>query len=150
MMEYAFSYGSGTLPAAIAMLFRHVLIGILSVAALTGRAQSPADWPAPRKIDLQRAATVGIREITSRHLRLITDVPASPAVDELPAVFEAALPQWAEYFHVSRDKLENWQVQAFLIQDRAKFAALGLLPEQNPDYINGYALGNEWPARHFR
>ena len=131
------------------------VVAFFVFGVITSHAQSPADWPAPRRIDPQRAAAVGIREITSRHLRLITDVPPSPDVDELPAVFDAAIPLWAEYFHVSPDKFKNWQVQAFLIQDRAKFAALGLLPEQNPDYINGYALGNEFwfdeqPSDYYR
>ena len=109
----------------------------------------------PRVVDRERAAAVGIRELTGKHLRLFTDVPASPAVDELPQVFAAAVPLWAEYFHVPLAKLEHWQVQGFLIQDRAKFAALGLLSERNPDFINGFALGNElWleeqPSDYYR
>jgi hypothetical protein len=116
-------------------------------------AQSPADWPAPRKVDARRAQAAGIRELVGLHLRIWTDVPSSPAVDELPKVFDAAVPQWAEYFHVSPEKFKNWQVQGFLIQDRKRFESLGLMPDRN--YINGFALGNElWldeqPSDYYR
>jgi hypothetical protein len=119
------------------------------------RAQSPTDWPAPRAVDAARAGAVGIRELTSQHLRLWTDVPASPAVDELPQVFDIAVPKWAKYFGIPEAKWQDWQVQGFLIQDRAKFAALGLLSDRNPTYVNGYALGNElWldeqPSDYYR
>jgi hypothetical protein len=119
------------------------------------RAQSPADWPAPRQVDAARAVAVGIREIPGKHLRLWTDVPSRPAVDELARVFDAAVTQWAAYFGVPAGRYQDWQVQGFLIQDRAKFAALGLLSERNPTYVNGYALGNElWfdeqPSDYYR
>src|SRR5688572_23462637 len=81
-------------------------------------AQAPADWPAPRQVDADRAAAAGIREVTGRHLRLWTDVSPSPAVDELPKVFDAAVPQWAAYFGVPASKVRDWQVQGFLIRDR--------------------------------
>jgi hypothetical protein len=128
---------------------------VLLSAANSALAQSPADWPTPRKVDSQRAQGAGIRELVGTHLRLWTEVPSSPTVDELPRVFDAAVPQWAEYFRVSPERFENWQVQAFLIKDRARFAALGLLPEKNSDYVNGYALGNElWldeqPSDYYR
>lgn len=123
--------------------------------ALTLHAQSPADWPAPRVMDAAQAQAAGIRAITGRHLRLWTDVPSSPAVDELPGVFDAAVSIWAKYFGVSPDRLQDWQVQGFLIRDRAKFAALDLLPKDHHDFLNGYALGNElWleeqPSDYYR
>lgn len=119
------------------------------------QAQSPADWPAPRTVDLDRAAAAGLREIAGTHLRLWTDMPPGEAVDELPQVFDAAIPVWEKYFGVPHQKVAPWQVQGFLIRDRAKFAALGLLPNDNPNFINGYALGNElWfeeqPSDYYR
>lgn len=119
------------------------------------RAQSPTDWPAPRAVDATRAAAVGIRELTSKHLRLWTDVPTSPAVDELPHVFDKAVPMWARYFGIPEEKWQGWQAQGFLIKDRQKFDALGLLSERNPTFVNGYALGNElWfeeqPSDYYR
>ena len=109
----------------------------------------------PRQVDERRAAQVGLRKIVGRHLRLYTDLPPSDAVDGLPVVFDAAVPLWAEYFGVDVEKLRNWRMQGFLIQDRAKFAALGLLPKENPDFATGYSNGNElWlldqPSDYFR
>jgi hypothetical protein len=131
------------------------ILSILILIAESSHAQSPADWPAPQQIDTARAAAAGIREVAGKHMRLWTDVPASPGVDELPRVFDAAVPQWAKYFGIPAAKYQNWQVQGFLIKDRAKFAALELLSERNPSYVNGYALGNElWfdeqPSDYYR
>ncbi|TWU30413.1 hypothetical protein [Bythopirellula polymerisocia] len=124
-------------------LINMLLLTVLSVSTIAASAQTPSDWPAPRVVDLARAASVGIREITGQHLKLWTDVPASTAVDELPQVFDAAIRQWAEYFGIPEKQIANWQVQGFLIRERAKFAALGLLPEGHHEYLNGYAVGNE-------
>lgn len=106
-------------------------------------AQGPREWPAPRPVDLQQAAALGIREIAGRHLRLLTDVPRQPAVDELPQIFDAAVAHWAAYFQIPTKQLADWKVQGYLIQERQKFAALHLLPAGHTEYLNGYALGNE-------
>ncbi len=123
--------------------FNLSLLIAFSLSAIRGFAQSPIDWPAPRAIDPAQIPAEGIREIRGKHLRLWTDVPANPAVDELPQVFDAAVAQWAEYFGVPLKQTADWQVQGFLIRERAKFEALGLLPEGHHNYLNGYALGNE-------
>ncbi len=100
-----------------------------------------------RKVDERRAAQVGIRKIAGRHLRLYTDLPPSDAVDGLGAVFDAAVPLWADYFGIPREQVGTWQMQAFLMEDRAKFAALGLLPETNRKFANGYCQDAElWIA----
>lgn len=134
-------------------LLRSILAVVIYSLSTLALAQSPADWPSPRKVDARRAQAAGIRELVGHRLRLWTDVPSSPAVDELPKVFDAAVPQWAEYFHVSPERLKNWQVQGFLIQDRKRFKSLGLMSDR--EFINGYALGNElWldeqPSDYYR
>ena len=108
----------------------------------------------PREFDARRAAAAGIRLLEGRHIQLLTDLPSSPAVDELPRVFDAAVPEWAAYFGVPTNQVRaRWL--AFLVQDREKFAALGLLPEDNPNFVNGFALGYElWlveqPSDYYR
>ncbi len=114
-----------------------------------------ADFATPRQVDERRAAQVGLRKIVGRHLRLYTDLPPSDAVDSLPVVFDAAVPLWAEYFQVDVARLRNWQMQGYLIQDRAKFAAIGLLPKEKPDFTNGYSNGYEFwlmeqPSDYYR
>lgn len=133
-------------PLLVAMM---LFGGVASISAQT------ASFPAPRQVDSRRADLAGIRKLTGRHLTLYTDLPTSPAVDELPAVFDAAVPQWADYFGVDAAKLSGWHMQGYLIHDRAKFADLGLLPEENAQFANGYAQGHElWleeqPSDYYR
>ena len=90
-----------------------------------------------------------------QHLRLYTDVPASGGVDELPLVFDAAVAHWAAYFGIEESQVADWRMQGFLMRDRSKFAALGLMPETRSDFVNGYAQGHElWmddqPSDYFR
>lgn len=109
----------------------------------------------PRQVDERRAAVVGIRKIVGRHLRLYTDLPPSDAVDSLGAVFDQAVPQWGEYFGIEPEKLRGWQLQGYLMQDRAKFNALGLLPDENKNFPNGFCNGYEFwlteqPSDYYR
>ena len=130
-------------------------IAILALlVCLTTQSLCCAQTTPPRDIDARRAAAAGIRILEGRHIKLLTDLPASPAVDELPQVFDAALPQWAAYFELPRNSLRGRWL-AFVIQDREKFAALNLLPEDNPNFINGYARGYEFwlmdqPSDYYR
>ncbi len=96
-----------------------------------------------RQVDERRAALVGIRRVDSRHLRLYTDLPRGDAVDGLGNVFDAAVEGWTEYFGIAPERTAHWKMQGFLMEDRAKFATLGLLPETNPDFVNGYCQGSE-------
>lgn len=113
------------------------------VLILLAQVPSAADFPAPRRVDERRAAQVGMRKIVGRHLRLYTDLPSSDAVDGLAAVFDSAVPLWAEYFDVDPSSVRDWKMQGFLMRDRAKFAALGLLPKENTEFANGYCNGYE-------
>lgn len=114
-----------------------------------------AELPAPVDVDARRATAAGVRELESRHVRLLTDVPVAAGVDELPAVFDAALPLWCEYFGVPRERVDASRWQGSLIVDRQKFDALGLIPPERRDFINGYADGwNMWmmdqPSDYYR
>lgn len=100
-----------------------------------------------RQVDGCRAAQVGIRRIDGRHLRLYTDLPHGDAVDGLGNVFDAGVEEWTRYFGIAPERTAHWHVQGFLMKDRAKFAALGLLPETNSDFVHGYCQGGElWLA----
>jgi len=143
---------------ARAVLFTLVAISLLTQQAAYSQSRARevrTNWPAPRQVDERRMSLVGIRKLEGKHLRLYTDLPVSEAVDDLPQVFDAAVEHWADYFQLPRRQLAGWRVQAFLIEDRTKFAALGLLPERNRDFVNGYAYGYElWlddqPSDYYR
>jgi len=127
----------------------------LAILLLVACCTLPSTTFAQRKVDPRRAAKIGIRKLSGQHLRLYTDLPASKAVDELPRVFDAAVPQWAKYFGIPAARVADWRIQGYLMQDRTKFAALGLLPKENPEFVNGFASGHElWleeqPSDYYR
>ncbi|MEX0613289.1 MAG: hypothetical protein WD738_02460 [Pirellulales bacterium] len=98
--------------------------------------------PAQRVNDT-RAESGGIRKLSARHLILYTDVPANPQIDRLPHIFDQAVPQWAKYFGVPDAKTDNWRAQAYLIGDRRRFEALGMMPAGHDEFINGISIGSE-------
>ena len=107
------------------------------------------------QIDEQRVAATGIRKVTGKHLTLYTDLPESPAIEELPDVFDAAIPQWAEYFGVDATVTESWRQVGYLMQDKQRFVTAGLLPNDLPPFRHGYQRGAElWlyeqPSDYYR
>jgi hypothetical protein len=114
------------------------------IALLAGLLWLPNCVGAERKIDLTKAQARGIRVLEGKHIQLLTDVPSSPAIDELPALFDAAVPEWAAFFDIPLEKTADWHVRACLMQDRAVFAAGGVLPADLPEFPNGYAFEGEF------
>lgn len=117
-----------------------ILVAVLSSAV---DAQSAGSKQGVRQVDESRARAAGIRKLTGKHLVLYTDVPSNPEVDRLPAVFDQAVPQWAEYFGIDPAKTRSFQAQGFLISDRQKFDALGLMPA-DVEFVNGISRGREF------
>lgn len=106
-------------------------------------------------IDDSRARRAGVRKLAGQHLELYTDLASDPEVDALPAVFDRAVPLWAEYFGVDERKTRDWQVRAFLIGNREPFDALGLMPATNEEFPHGLSIGSElWlydqPTAYYR
>jgi len=86
-----------------------------------------------------RAADPAIRTVESRHLTLLTDLPADPEVDALAAAFDEAFPQWCAYFGIDPAAQENWRVRACLMRSRERFAAAGLIDASVPEFATGYS-----------
>lgn len=112
-------------------------------------------WPTPPAIDSSRLAAAGLRRVEGPHLDLVTDLPATPAIDELPRVVAAAVPQWAARFHLSKETADSWRLRLYLVSDREKLRPLGLLPERAAGFVNGLCLGYEaWveeqPTNYYR
>jgi hypothetical protein len=153
--------------AALAIVVTAIFLAPSSAAAQQriGAEQRQADTPI-RPLDDARLRAAGIRKVTSRHLVLYTDLPTDPEVDRLPAVFDQAVPQWAEYFGVGQApaasarngkmQIETWQVRGFLIKDRERFDTLGLMPPAGSDhFVNGISLGAQFwffdqPTAYYR
>ncbi|MGE0756572.1 MAG: hypothetical protein AB7F89_12380 [Pirellulaceae bacterium] len=109
----------------------------------------------PPAVDEEAVRAAGLRRLSGRHLILYTDLPASSEVDELPYVFDAAVPQWCEYFDIPAAGLANWVNIGALMQDKARFVRAGLLPDNLPPFPNGYQRGAqlwlyEQPSAYYR
>lgn len=118
------------------------------------RAVQRPKLPPPREVNASRAKASGIRKLTGKHLTLYTDLPEGPAVDELPRVFDAAVPQWCEYFRVDPADAADWRMVGYLMQDQQRFLASGLLSPDLP-IDNGYTLHHEFwmceqPSDYYR
>lgn len=137
--------------------YRSLIVAVVLLAwAGTLNAQPPGQPDVkPLVVDPEQAKALGLRTLVGRHVTLYTDVPSSPAVDELPQVFDAAVPQWAAYFNIPPAKLHGWRMNAFLMRDAKKLRDSGLLPPHIPNFPNGYSLGyelwmNEQPSDYYR
>src|SRR5262245_8031757 len=133
------------------------LLCVSVAAVITPAAQAQPATNSPtvtHSIDAKQASAAGLRRLQSRHHVLYTDVPSSLEVDGLPNLFDAAVPLWAKYFGIDPTAVSDWQVQAYLIRDREKFVALGLMPTDR-ELVNGYAAASEiWvldqPSDYYR
>ena len=100
-------------------------------------------------------ASAGIRKLIGKHLTIYTDLPPGQQVDELPQVFDLAVPQWCDYFAVDQAQTGDWQMTGYVIKDKQRFRATGLLPDNLPPFLHGYQRGGEFwvtdqPSAYFR
>jgi len=133
----------------------------LARCAAAEPAPPPIDSPgqltpdAMNTVDEGALAALGVRKLTSRRLTLYTDLPAKPAIDDLPAVFDQAFPQWCQFFEIPPGQQADWRVRGSVIADKAKFLKTGLLDEDVPPFLHGYSRNYElWlydqPSDYYR
>jgi len=111
-----------------------------SPAAVTGSPARSGD-AADLMIDDTKAAVGGIRKLGGKHLALYTDLLPDPDVDDLTAVFDVAVPLWCLYFDVPAERAANWHLTGFLMGEKNRFIAAGMLPADLPPFPNGYHRG---------
>ncbi|MEQ8849140.1 hypothetical protein [Botrimarina sp.] len=116
---------------------------LLVSVALAAAGVCHAGWPEPRPIDAGRLAAAGLRVVEAEQATLVTDAPPSAETDRLPGLIALAAPRWAERFGVARSAAKKWRLRVYLIEDEARFRALGLWPDQSPDFQHGLSLGYE-------
>ncbi len=109
----------------------------------------------PRVISEAAARSAGIRKLAGKHFTLFTDREPAGPIDELPEVFDQAVPQWCDYFGRNPAHLGFWQVRGFLMRQREPFVRTGLLPLDLPPFPHGYSRGSElWlyeqPSDYYR
>lgn len=103
----------------------------------------------------EKIRQAGLREVNSTHLRMITDLPVDPEVDELPEVFDRAIPQWFEGFAITPGPLPKEKLKLLLFRDRSKMEQLGLIDSSLPPFPYGYQRGPnmyvaEPPSAYYR
>ncbi len=129
-----------------------------TLADLVTPAPMPGEFPPPPRIDDAKAKAAGLRKLTGKHVTIYTDVPAANDVDDLPQVFDAAVPLWCEYFKVDPKLTANWHLVSYLAankKDVSKFTAAGLWPASLPPFLNGFQQGAEFweydqPSAYYR
>jgi hypothetical protein len=124
-----------------------------TLADLAAAAQA-AEFALP-PLDDGKIAAAGIRKLEGQHIVVYTDLPAADDVDELPQVFDAAVPLWCEYFGVDPAKIDAWKIVGAVMKDQDRFAGAGLYSEMLPDFSHGFNVGSQvWlydqPSAYYR
>ncbi len=78
--------------------------------------------------------------VGGRFIELTTDLTSREEAETLVASFDAAVPQWASFWNLADEAVEDWKVTAFVMRDKPRFASQGLIPVRVPNFPYGYAL----------
>lgn len=95
--------------------------------------------------DDTRAAELGIRRYDSRHLRLYTDIEPEIA-KTLPPLVDQIFQAWSDYFGPLPPDREGteFQITGYLMRDRARFEAAGMIQDNLPGFVHGRHRGAEF------
>lgn len=98
----------------------------------------------PPTINQERVVAAGIRKLQSRHLTLYTDLPESPAIQEILEIFDLAVSQWTTYFDLEPQQTADWHATGRLIGEKKRFSQAGLLNDRLPNFKNGYNINDHF------
>ena len=96
-------------------------------------------------ITIEQLKTLGINVFESKRLKLFTDVDPEIA-KTLPPLIDQAYVAWEEYFGKlppARDESE-FQINGYLMKDKAKFQQAGLLRADLPNAFHGRQVGYQF------
>ena len=99
------------------------------------------EWPQLPPPDERALRSHGIRVIKGKHLTLCTDLPPSPEINRLPAIFDLAVQEYCRFFGVDPKFCTTWHIRGCLIDDLEKFRAADLLG-QYPTHLPGFSVDN--------
>ena len=99
------------------------------------------EWPQLPQLDERTLRSQGIRIIKGKHLTLCTDLPPSPEINRLPAIFDLAVLEYCRFFGVEPKHCNDWHIRGCLMDDLEKFHAADLL-DQYPTHLPGYSVDN--------
>ncbi|MFA8016782.1 hypothetical protein [Bremerella cremea] len=130
--------------------------GFMSTDALRNRLKVGRIEPQIEfEVDPARLEANGIRSLEGKHVILYTDLAESPEIEELPAVFDAAYPQWCDYFRVDPAANSDWKIKAVLMSSKEPFRRAGIFPDSLPEFLHGYYRGDavwllDQPSDYYR
>ena len=129
------------------------VLGMFFFAGLAALARAD-EFDLPR-LDEGRIRAAGIRRLEGKHITLYTDLPAAKDVDELPRVFDAAVPLWCGYFGIDPAKAAQWKLVGSVMKEKEPYVATELYPASLPDFPHGYSMGSqvwvyEQPSDYYR
>jgi hypothetical protein len=113
-----------------------VVIGIMSTCGQEASAQEASAQASPP-----------LRIVQGKHIRLKSDGGSQESLTDLVESFDAAVPQWKQFWKLPPGALADWKVDAFVISDPQRFRDSGDLPA-HLDFPFGYAINsNVWVMR---
>ena len=78
-----------------------------------------------------------------RYIHLTTDIASIQEAENLVASFDAAVPQWIQFWNLDTSAIANFKVRACVIRNKANFNQRNLIPATVPNFPFGYALGSQ-------
>ena len=99
------------------------------------------DIPVAADIELQLVIDAGLTVYSGKHLILFSDIRDADKAYDLIQSYDAAVPQWCEYFGVDVKRAAGWKLRAFLLQgpnQTQRFEQAKLFTEKLPPFAAGY------------
>lgn len=129
----------------LAHRFRAATCLILAVVGMLANAgQSNSAIAQETQAASQSDSFSAMRSIRGKHILLKSDSGTNESLKDLVDSFDAAVPQWASFFGVPIERINDWTVDAFVMKDRRRFRDSGDLP-LGLEFPFGYAIpGNIW------
>ena len=99
------------------------------------------DIPIASDVELQLVIDAGLTVYSGDHLILFSDIRDADKAYDLIRSYDAAVPQWCQYFGIDVKRAAGWKLRAFLLQgpnQTQRFEQAKLFTEKLPPFAAGY------------
>ena len=97
--------------------------------------------PIAPDVELQLVIDAGLSVYAGKHLILFSDIRDTDKAYDLVRSYDAAVPQWCEYFGVDLERTKGWKLRVFLIQEpnqTKRFEQAKLFTTKLPPFAAGF------------
>ncbi len=84
----------------------------------------------------------GFLRVPGPQIELITDLPETESLKQLPLVFDRAVPLWGDYFGIPLERLQAWRMRGFVVRSEDRFRQAGYWPADLPPFLHGFQRGD--------